>query len=489
MSTRSSWHLERMSVHHLAVLGLSAWFLASGVAFAAPQAGTPVTFSKDVAPILREKCQRCHAPGEMAPMPLITYQQVRPWARSIRVKVSTRDMPPWFIDRTIGIQTFKNDPTLTDEQIATITRWVDAGAPEGNPADLPPATETAKAGGWAIGTPDLIVTKSKTFSMYARGSDWWEQDTGDTGLTEDRWVKAVELKPGNRKIVHHFCSGPVAPGADRGAAPGVGAVGPQDRYAQEEREAALQEVKLAGEGSGGASAASAPPSSASIGGGSFGCYLPGNGARVFGDDSGVLLKAGGKISFGMHYSASDEAGSDLSSVGLVFYPKGVTPKHVAKSSFFQKFPAFELDIPPNARTTHDAYMQLPRPSLLTSFTPHMHMRGSALVLQAILPTGRVITISGVDHYNFNWQLEYVYADDQAPLLPAGTMLHAIVVHDNTTNNRHNPDPGRWVGYGQASIEEMAGTFVSWIELSPDEFRQRTSERRAAERASDSQQQQ
>jgi hypothetical protein len=489
MNTRSRWFRGRMAVPLLGGMAMAASFLAPGVAFAANQNAAPVTFTKNVAPILQQKCAGCHAPGEMAPMSLITFQQVRPWARSIRLKVSKREMPPWFIDKKVGIQTYKNDPSLTDEQIDTIVRWIDAGTPEGNPADMPKPAQTAKAEGWAIGTPDLIVKKRKVFSIYANGSDWWEQDTGDTGLTEDRWVKAVELKPGNRKIVHHFCGGPVAPGAGGAGAAGVGAVGPQDRYAQEEKEAAAQEVKLAGEGGGGAAAASAPATTASISGGGFGCYLPGNGARFFGDDTGVLLKAGSKLSFGMHYSASGEEGTDQSSIGLVFYPKGVTPKHVAKSSYFQKFPAFELDIPPNARTTSDAYMQLPRPSLLTSFTPHMHFRGNALVLEAILPTGRVITISGVEKYNFGWQIEYLYADDQAPLLPAGTMLHAIVVHDNTSANPFNPDPNRWVGYGQASIEEMAGTFVSWIELSPDEFRQRTSERRAAQRAAETQQEQ
>jgi hypothetical protein len=191
----------------------------------------------------------------------------------------------------------------------------------------------------------------------------------------------------------------------------------------------------------------------------------------------------------MHYSASGEAGTDQSSIGIVFYPKGETPRRVVNGGFFQKFPAFELDIPPNSKATFDAYMMLPRPSLLTSFQPHMHMRGNALVLEAILPTGRVITVSAVKDYNFGWQLEYVYADDEAPLLPAGTMLHAIVTMDNTANNRFNPDPNRWVGYGQASSEEMAGTFVTWVELSPDEYRQRSSERRAAQRLKATQQQQ
>jgi hypothetical protein len=203
---------------------------------------------------------------------------------------------------------------------------------------------------------------------------------------------------------------------------------------------------------------------------------------MFAENTGIKIPAGGRIRFGMHYSASGEESTDQSMVALKLYPKGVTPKYEVKSTFFQKFPAFELDIPPNSVVTHDAYFRLEKPTKLLSFTPHMHFRGRALVLEAILPTGRVVTISAVKNYNFAWQLEYLYADDKAPLLPANTVLHAIVTHDNTANNPHNPDPNRWVGYGQASAEEMAGTFLTWIELSPEDFRKESAERRAKERA-------
>jgi len=467
----------------LVVTVLSALFAMPHAVGAAEDAARPVTFTRDVAPILQEKCQGCHRVGDMAPMSLITYQETRPWARAIKQKVSKREMPPWFIDRTVGIQKYKNDDSLTDAQIATIVNWVDAGAPEGNQADMPSPKAFASNEGWNIGQPDLILHKPKPFKMYAQGSDWWLQETVETGLTEDRWVKAVQLRPGNRKIVHHFCAGPV-PSGPRNA--GVGAVGPQDRYAQEEREAALEERKLSGEGVVGV-AAGQQTVGGGIGAGSLGCYLPGRGGVFFSEDTGVLLKAGSKVSIGFHYSASGEEATDDSSIGVVFYPKGVTPTHAVKGGFFQKFPAFELDIPPNARVTNDAYMQLVKPTRLLSFQPHMHMRGSALVLEAILPTGRVLTISGVTNYNFGWQLEYVYDDDATPLLPAGTMLHAIVVHDNTAENRFKPDPNRWVGYGQASTEEMAGSFVTYIELADEEYRKLASERRARQRTSVTQQ--
>lgn len=442
--------------------------LAATLLTAAPSAAAdgPATFSKDVAPIFQQKCQHCHRPGEMAPMSLLTYQDARPWARSIKNKVSKREMPPWFVDRTIGIQSFKNDGSLTDSEIATIVRWVDAGAPEGGRTDLPPAMSFKD--GWAIGTPDVVVTQQEPFRMYASGSDWWQSFSVEPNLAEDRWIKAVQLKPGNRAIVHHFCAGLVPP-TGTNTPGGAGVVGPPDAYAEEEQQLADEDRRQAGE------------SNVGNGAPSFGCYLPGRTNVVFPEGTGMLMKKGSRVSFQMHYSASGEEGTDQSQVAFVFYPAGATPQREVMGAYFQKFPAFELDIPPNSRVEHDAYFQLKQPTRLLSFTPHMHMRGSALVLEAILPNGRVQTLSAVDRYDFNWQLEYIFADNVAPLLPAGTMLHAVVKHDNTNRNPRNPDPNRWVGYGQASIEEMAGTFISWMYLDQQEFRRQSAERRATER--------
>jgi hypothetical protein len=311
--------------------------------------------------------------------------------------------------------------------------------------------------------------------MYAAGSDWWETFTVDAGLAEDRWIKAVQLKPGNPKIVHHFCAGPVPPG---GRKPGSsqGAVGAQDQYSEELQRLAEEERRAAGE------------SNVGNGAPSFGCALPGRAGVFFPEGTGILMKAGSRLSFQMHYSANGEEGSDQSSVGFVFYPKAATPKTQIMGAYFQKFPAFELDIPPNARVENDAYFPLQKPTRLLSFTPHMHRRGVALILEAILPTGRVQTLSAVDKYNFNWQLEYIFDDELAPLLPAGTMLHAIVAHDNTSANPRNPDPSRWVGYGQSSIEEMAGAFISWVYLDDEDYRKQAGERNMKARAPLTQQQ-
>ena len=175
---------------------------------AAAAAEETVTFSKDVVPILQAKCQQCHRPGQMAPFSLMTYQDARPRARSIKQKVVAHEMPPWFIDKSVGIQKFENDTSLSDKEVATIAKWVDGGAPEGNPADMPRARTFEDSG---LAKPDLVVSMGKEHRMYARGFDWWPTFIADTGLTEDRWVKAFEIKPGNPRIVHHACLGAIPP--------------------------------------------------------------------------------------------------------------------------------------------------------------------------------------------------------------------------------------------------------------------------------------
>ena len=188
----------------LLVAGVCVAFAGSALAQEAD-----VTFAKDVASILQEKCEACHRTGQMAPMSLTTYQEVRPWARAIRAKVVAGDMPPWHMDKTIGIQQFVNDISLTADELDTIVRWVDAGAPRGNPADLPPAKQWPSGERWRVGDlpdrePDLIV-QSKSWTQAAEGQDQWWQPVVDSGLTEDRWIKAVEVRPTleGRRIVHH----------------------------------------------------------------------------------------------------------------------------------------------------------------------------------------------------------------------------------------------------------------------------------------------
>src|SRR5260370_22502314 len=182
----------------------------------AATSGGEVTFSKDVAPIFQKNCQTCHHQGTMAPMSLMTYAEARPWARAIRERVARRDMPPWHLDKTVGIRQYKNDRSLSDAEIAIIVQWVDAGAPEGNPSDMPPRLTFAPESQWFIGTPDLLVTTTNDFVMYPKGPDWWIDQYGEMNLTEDPWIKAMEIKPSNPKVVHHAVVNVIEPDAPEG---------------------------------------------------------------------------------------------------------------------------------------------------------------------------------------------------------------------------------------------------------------------------------
>ena len=173
----------------VAVAGLTGFFeLAHAQSAAGVPASPQITFTKDIAPILEKSCQNCHRPESMAPMPLLTYKDVRPWARSIKSKVLQREMPPWFIDKTVGIGQFKDDPSLSDQEIATIAAWVDAGAPEGNPADMPAPRKFRDDDQWHIGKPDLIIQMPVSFSVKAHGPDWWGNFDTASGLGEDRYI-------------------------------------------------------------------------------------------------------------------------------------------------------------------------------------------------------------------------------------------------------------------------------------------------------------
>ena len=251
-------------------------------------APSAVTFAKDIAPILQKSCQSCHRPGQMAPMSLLTYQDVRPWARSIKQRVVDREMPPWGIDPHVGIQSFKNDPSLREDEIDTIVKWVDAGAPMGNLADMPKPREFDDSDRWHIGKPDLIVT-SPPHKVPAEAADWWGSYYVDTGLTEDRYIKAIESKPGKTAVVHHLLTYAVE--ADDG-----------------------------GDSNGDDSSADA--------GEFLNEFAVGKNGDIFPEGTGRLLKAGSKIKFDFHYHSVGQEITDQSQLGIVLYPKGYVPKHI-----------------------------------------------------------------------------------------------------------------------------------------------------------------
>jgi hypothetical protein len=430
-----------------------SWMLTL-LAVASPAAAAdspvrPVTFSKDVAPIFQAKCQECHQPNSIAPMSLITYQEARPWARSIKQRVAARQMPPWHIDRSVGVQRFKNDMSLADEQIDTIVRWVDSGAPQGDPMDLPPPKALVTDNEWkavrdGFGAPDLVV-KSSEYTMPAVHQDVWYRPMSDIPLMEPRWVKMVEIRPTNlqaRRIIHHSIAYLVL-NDDPDAVNTGTATGP-DRFGGDDlvsRRPQLMEWAI-GKG--------------------YDLYRPG---------TGKLLVPGEKISWDQHIHAVGEQVAGGSEIGIWFYPKGESP---AKRSYLIPFTGIDrskmLDIPPNSMAMTEGFTVLKENALIENFQPHFHLRGKSMQVEAILPDGGKQVISYVGNFNFNWMTNYIYDDDAAPLLPKGTVIHVTAWYDNTKANKNNPDPDQWVGYGDRTVDEMAHAWMNVVYFSDEEYK-------------------
>ncbi len=421
-------------------LALAAAFAAPGFA-AASLDSRPVTFAKDVAPIFQEKCQDCHRKGSMAPMSLVTYEEARPWAKAIRERVLTRQMPPWHLDKTVGIQKFQNDTSLSDDQIATIVRWVDTGAPMGDPKDMPPAKQWPDYNGWQLakqfGQPDLVL-KSEAYTMPAHGQDVWFKPLTEIPVTEPRWVRAVEIRPGTpagRRIMHHVL-------------------------------ARLQQNEPGGlEDSDGAN----------VGPGLLMEWAIGKNYDVYRPNAGKLLLPGAHIWWELHLHAVGEQIRDHAELGVYLYPKGQEPTHRTRLMIFNATPVVNgeavLDIRPNTISETEAFHVLKQAARLENYQPHMHLRGKAMEMEAILPDGTKRILSYVDHFNFNWMTNYIYADDAAPVLPKGTVLHIRAWHDNTIANKNNPDPNQWVGWGDRTVDEMAHAWVNVTYLSDEEYQQ------------------
>jgi hypothetical protein len=424
----------------LGAIGLGALLTLSGPAIAAD---SQVTFAKDVAPILQEKCQDCHRKNSMAPMSLITYEETRPWAKSIRQRVITHQMPPWHIDTTVGVQKFKNDMSLSSAQIDTLVRWVDAGAPLGNPKDMPPPKQWSDDNEWKaakeLGQPDFVV-KSEPYTMAAHHQDVWWRPTSDIPLTEARWVRAVEMRPGTpagRRITHHAVTylvqddpASLPPGSDP----------------ELDRRAMLMEWAI---------------------GKSYDLYHP---------NTGKLLLPGSQIAWDVHIHAVGEEIRDHVELGVWLYPKGQEPKYRTYLTGFQALRGFQggrdtrnIDIPPNTISEVQNYTVLKQAAMLENFQPHMHLRGKAMAVEAILPDGTSQMVSYVGKFNFNWMTNYIYADDAAPMFPKGTMIHVTAWYDNTRANPNNPDPDQWVGFGDRTVDEMGHAWMNVTYVSDEDY--------------------
>lgn len=425
-------------------LGLLISIAALTVASTSAMAQEQTTFSKDVAPILEEHCQVCHRPNTVAPMSLLTYQDARPWAKAIKAKVAAREMPPWFIDKNVGVQHFENDMSLSDEEIATIVKWVDAGAPQGNPADMPAPKQFPDEHAWQIGKPDLIMSLPKDLIMKANGPDWWPDITIDPGLTENRYIEAIQIIPiKGYQNIHHIRTSMVKPGD---SSVHGGAVDGNVQLEMTQQGVFLDE------------------------------YAIGKGPDIFRNGAGRYITAGTKINFEFHIHASGTESPVNVVLGIKFYPKDYSPTHIVTSMTTSGDTIVDIR-PHEADARSDGYLYMARPARLLSWQPHMHLRGKAECIEAILPTGRTQTINCA-RFVFNWMDNYVYADDAAPLLPAGTVLHTIEWHDNSDSMRSNPDPDAQIVGGLRTVDEMSSAWLSFYYMSDEDFKKETDARKA-----------
>ncbi|MFY9553375.1 MAG: cytochrome c [Blastocatellia bacterium] len=447
---KSKWKLAVLAAFAFAAAAIAIPAAADSNENAVP---AKPTFAKDIARILQEKCEDCHRKGTAAPMSLVTYQEVRPWAKAIRERVVTRNMPPWHIDKTVGIQSFQNDRSLTDEQINTIVRWVDAGAPLGDPKDMPPTKQWPEDQGWVLakqfGPPDLVL-KSEDYTMPAQAQDAWWRPVTDVPLTEPRWVRAVEMRPGTlagRKIMHHVLAGLIQdePGARPNRA------NPADANATDR---------------------STDDNAAPQGPGLLMEWAIGKNYDVYRPNTGKLLLPGSRISWELHLHAVGEQIRDHAELAVYLYPKGETPKYRTRLTLFgatSTNTSSRLDIPPNTIAATQGFHVLRQPARLENFQPHMHLRGKAMAIEAILPNGTTQMLSYVNNFNFNWMNNYIYSADAAPVLPKGTIIHVTAWHDNTPANKNNPDPDQWVGWGDRTVDEMAHAWVNVTYISEEDY--------------------
>jgi hypothetical protein len=417
-------------------IALGALALTSSLFAADTTAAKSVTFHKDVEPIFQEKCQDCHRKGSMAPMSLVTYEETRPWAKSIRQRVASRQMPPWHMDRTVGIQKFLNDRSLSDEQVATIVAWVDAGAPAGEAKDAPVAKVWDDSNAWKLkaqgyGEPDMVIS-TPNYTVPKVGQDQWYKPYSDIPVTEERWVRAVEMRPSSvagRRITHHVLAYLLQ---NEGT----------DADAPRQNQGLLME------------------------------WAVGKSFDIYRANAGKLLLPGSKIWWEIHTHSVGEDITTNTELGIWFYPKDQKPQYRTRLGIFgatEKTSA-RLDIAPNTMQVTQDFHVLPRPARLENFQPHMHLRGKAMSVEAILPDGTTQMISYVNNFNFNWMTNYIYADDAAPVLPKGTILHITAWHDNTRANPNNPDPDQWVGWGDRTVDEMAHAWINVTYITDDDYK-------------------
>ncbi len=434
--------------------------VGSRAALTAAAAAGPgdVTFTKDIAPILQRSCQGCHRPDGVAPMSLVTYGDVRPWARAIKQRTGIGPhagvMPPWYIEKNIGIQHYKDDPSLSDLEIAKIANWADSGAPQGDPADMPPAKKFLDLDTWNIGAPDLIV-KTKEIVVKAGAPDWWgEIESVPVGLDEDRYVLALQIREvndvpkdgtgratvGGRYVFHHMIWSTREQGPD-------GQVDTSPEIGIDQSNSTSWPV-----------------------------HEVGRNADFFDPKGGRLLR--GKswvVSNSVHIHSNGRDTKAHLEIGFKLAPKGYKPDY--KRSLTRGLGnGVDIDIRSmEANQQLHAYTVLQENTKITTFEPHLHAPGMRMCLEAIWGyTIQTLSCAGYDH---NWVRGYAYEDDYAPLLPKGTILHIIGFMDNSPSNRNIPDPRNWQGSGNRSIANMFIDLGMGVSMTDEQFQEEMARRR------------
>jgi len=378
------------------------------LALSRPQAAQ-VTFTKDVAPLLYKHCAECHRPGEIAPMSLMSYQEARPWAKAIKERVVEGSMPPWSADPNVGH--WANDPRLLKQEIDTIVAWANAGAPKGDDKDLPPAPKFTT--GWTIGQPDVVFEMKDEYTVPADGTIPYLYFTIPTNFTEDKWIQAMEIRPGSRSVVHH-----VIAFTTEGGSSGI-------RGESEAR-------------------------------GQLGGITPNKTGVTFAPGSARLIKQGSNIVFQMHYTTNGAVTKDRTRIAFVFAKEPAKRELVTGNAINTRFviPAGDGNYEVKASKTFTEDVAI------TSFMPHMHVRGKDFVYTVVYPDGRSEVLLNVPKYDFNWQ--HTYIPKEPIRLPKGTRLDCVAHFDNSPKNKYNPDPTQVVRWGDQTWEEM---MIGWYSMS------------------------
>ena len=433
------------------ILGVSALLVALSASPVGAQQQAP-TFTKDIAPIFQKNCMQCHQPGSIGPMSLTTYQEARPWARAIKTKVVAGEMPPYRYDREIGIQDLKEDLRLSLDEIATISRWVDGGAPQGNPADMPPPIKFRNPDEWAFadefGAPDLII-KTRPFTLQANGQDVWWRPVVPTGVSEDRCIKAVSVKPSakGRAAAHHANS---------------------EIMTRDEKTGVYMETERLSE------------------------YALGKAGEIVPPDSCRVLPANSMVRWDVHYYPTGELlENDEIEMGVWLYPKGHQGKHKQDLKLYSLLmKGGDLEIAPNGKIMTQGFHSFKTPVRIDSFQPHGHFRLVGKTLEIFYPeTGKLEMISSVSNWTNSWHTSHIYGDDSAPLLPAGAVLVITGYYDNTAANRSNPDPDQWVGPGSRTADEMSHAWIAVTHLDDETYTRLVAEREAKKKKAQTQNQQ